>query len=68
MQFKNNKKDSKKEKPPKSKNKLNDKPPYLFPQTANDKKYTLIMDLDETLIHYDDVKYFLVVSDINNFI
>ena len=26
--------------------------PYLTPKIANNKKYTLVLDLDETLIHY----------------
>lgn len=32
----------------------NVQPPYLPPMTPN-KRYTLVLDLDETLIHYEDV-------------
>lgn len=29
-------------------------PPYLPPKEKNEKKYTLALDLDETLIHYNE--------------
>ena len=33
-------------------------PPFLPPRHACTKEYTLVLDLDETLIHYDDVSNF----------
>jgi hypothetical protein len=30
-------------------------PPYLPPKCPESKDYTLVMDLDETLIHYEEV-------------
>lgn len=31
-------------------------PPYLPVKNEDDKIYTLVLDLDETLIHFEDVK------------
>jgi len=30
-------------------------PPYLPPKEDDGRLYTLVLDLDETLIHFDDV-------------
>ena len=32
-------------------------PPYLPPRAKNAKPYTLVLDLDETLIHFEEVNY-----------
>jgi len=31
--------------------------PYLPPTPANERKYTLVLDLDETLVHFDQVPF-----------
>lgn len=35
-------------------------PPYLPPKKPDAKDYTLVLDLDETLIHFEEVKYIIV--------
>lgn len=43
-------------------------PPYL-PAPPKGKEYTLVLDLDETLIHYrDDEEYYLVRPGVNRFL
>lgn len=43
-------------------------PPYL-PQLPPNKEYTLVLDLDETLIHYrDDEEYYLVRPGVTKFL
>ena len=43
-------------------------PPYL-PQLPDDRKYTLVLDLDETLIHYrDEEEYYLVRPGVDKFL
>jgi TFIIF-interacting CTD phosphatase-like protein len=43
-------------------------PPYL-PQLPADRKYTLVLDLDETLIHYrDEEEYYLVRPGVDKFL
>lgn len=34
--------------------------PYLPPKAENDKPYTIVLDLDETLIHYNEEKNYLI--------
>jgi len=44
------------------------KPPFL-PQLTGDITYTLVLDLDETLIHYrEDDDYYLVRPGVNKFL
>jgi TFIIF-interacting CTD phosphatase-like protein len=34
----------------------NIRPPFLPPKKPEDRQYTLVLDLDETLVHYSDAK------------
>lgn len=36
---------------------LPSKEPYLPSEVTGDHKYTLVLDLDETLVHFDPVSY-----------
>ena len=36
-------------------------PPFLPPLTSDDKQYCLVVDLDETLIHYNEKENFYLV-------
>ena len=38
------------------------KPPYLPPKALGMSPYTLVLDLDETLIHFEDVRISLIVT------
>jgi TFIIF-interacting CTD phosphatase-like protein len=43
--------------------------PYLPPLTEKDPKYCLVVDLDETLIHYNEAEnFYLVRPGVNQFL